>query len=77
MKAYETLENIAGADPAEIAERCRISLGSAKAVRAAAGIAMEDRRAHQQKMATGKSKRTPAGKGTGEALAAEAAPEYK
>jgi hypothetical protein len=38
---------------------------------------MEDRRAHQQKLATGKGKRTPAGKGTGEALAAEAAPEYE
>jgi hypothetical protein len=77
MKAYETLENIAGADPADIAERCRISPGSAKAVRAAAGLALEDRRSHQQKLATGKGKRTPAGKSAGEALAAEAAPEYR
>jgi excinuclease ABC subunit C len=77
MKAYETLENVAGADPAELAARCRISPAAARAVRAAAQLALEDRRAHQQSLATSRGKRaTAAGKGTGESLAAEAAPEY-
>jgi len=44
MKAYETIANIAAADPLEIAERCKISEGSARAVRAVAKLALEDRK---------------------------------
>ena len=50
MKAYENIDNIAAADPAELAERCRISEASAKAVRAAAKLALEDRKAGQKRL---------------------------
>jgi excinuclease ABC subunit C len=74
MKAYETIENIAAAAPAELAERCRITQSSAQAVCAAARLALADRTARQQQLATGRGKR--AGKGVAESLAAEAALEY-
>jgi len=84
MKAYENVENIAAADPAELAERCRIGQSAAKAVRAAARLALEDRESHRQKLTA----RPPAGppiekgrrpdKNAAESLAAEAAaPDYK
>jgi len=73
MKAYESIEAIAGAAPAEIAERCRISQAAARAVRAAAALALEDRKSVQQRM-TAKSRRQTS---TGAALAAEAAEEYR
>jgi len=44
MKAYETIANIAAADIAEMAERCKISEASARAVRACAKIALENRK---------------------------------
>jgi len=74
MKAYENIENIAAAAPAELAERCRITQSSAQAVCAAARLALEDRTARQQQLATGRGRR--ADKGVAESLAAEAAPEY-
>jgi excinuclease ABC subunit C len=74
MKAYETIENIAAAAPAELAERCRITQSAAQAVRAAARLALADRKANQQRLAAGRDRR--AGKGVAESLAAEAAPEY-
>jgi excinuclease ABC subunit C len=43
MKAYESIANIAAASPQEIAERCRISEASARAVRAVAKLALEKR----------------------------------
>jgi excinuclease ABC subunit C len=59
MKAYENLGNIAAADPAEIAERCRISQAAAKAVRAAAKLALEDRKAEVKRMsASGRNRRS-------------------
>jgi excinuclease ABC subunit C len=81
MKVFGSIDNIAQAEPSEIAERCRVSLESAKAVRAAARLSLEDRKAGQQRLATGSQKRTRAagvsGMGIGESLAAEAAePEY-
>jgi excinuclease ABC subunit C len=85
MKAFGSVENIAAADPANIAELCRVSLASAKAVRAAARLALEDRKAGQQRLASGSQKRSSGGLASGltsglslgEALAAEAAePEY-
>jgi excinuclease ABC subunit C len=72
MKAFETIEAIAGAQPLELAERCRISLAAAKAVRATAQLALEDRRARQQTLA----RRTRQSGSVGESLAAEAATEY-
>jgi excinuclease ABC subunit C len=50
MKAYETIANIAAADPLEIAERCKISEGSARAVRAVAKLALEDRVTEQERL---------------------------
>jgi excinuclease ABC subunit C len=78
MKAYENIENIAAADPAELAERCRISQSAAKAVRAAARLALEDRESKQRQLATGRGKRRDdrGGRGIGESLAAEAGPNY-
>jgi excinuclease ABC subunit C len=74
MKAFGTIEQIAKAAPPEIAELCRISLASAKAVRAAARLALEDRKANQQRLEAGGKKQSM---GPGESLAAEAAePEY-
>ncbi|GBU28582.1 excinuclease ABC subunit C [Treponema sp. R8-4-B8] len=42
MKAYESIANIAAADIKEIAERCRISESTARAVRAVAKLAKEE-----------------------------------
>ena len=42
MEAYESLAKIAATKPEEIAERCKLSEASAKAVRAAAKIALDD-----------------------------------
>jgi excinuclease ABC subunit C len=79
MKAYNNIENIAAADPAELAESCRISQSAAKAVCAAARLALDDR---QQRFAAGRGKRAgkTAATSLGESLAmeaAEAAPEYE
>jgi excinuclease ABC subunit C len=43
MKIYETINNIAAAAPEEIAERCRIPQAAARAVRACAKLALENR----------------------------------
>ncbi|MDR0289362.1 MAG: excinuclease ABC subunit C, partial [Treponema sp.] len=64
MKSYETIERIAAADAAELAERCRISRTAAQAVRAAAQSALKDRKLRRQQFS---------GKRTGESLAVEAA----
>jgi len=50
MKAYETIANIAAANPAEMAERCRISESSARAVRAVAKLALENRETELERM---------------------------
>jgi excinuclease ABC subunit C len=86
MKAYETIAGIAAADPAEIAERCRISAAAAKAVRAAARLALEDREAEQQRLNAGSGRRgktvsSRAGELARQALAddehaAESPPDY-
>jgi excinuclease ABC subunit C len=44
MKGYESIANIAAADPAEMAKRCKISEASARAVRACAKLALEERK---------------------------------
>ncbi|MCL2264779.1 MAG: excinuclease ABC subunit UvrC [Treponema sp.] len=43
MKAYESLANIASAEPKEMAERCRISEEAARAVRAVAKLHLAER----------------------------------
>ncbi|MDR2258758.1 MAG: excinuclease ABC subunit UvrC [Treponema sp.] len=72
MKAYIGVAAIAAAENAELAERCGISLGAAKAVRAAAKLALEDQETAKQRLAGGQSRgrRGPYSAG---ALAAEAA----
>jgi excinuclease ABC subunit C len=72
MKAYETIGNIAAADPAEMAERCGLSEAGARAVRAAAKLALEDRAAEQKRLGTGKNRRGKAGFSRAEDLAAQA-----
>jgi len=75
MKAFGSVENIAEADPASIAELCRISLENAKAVRAAARLALEDRKTNQRRLTAGapKSGGQKRSHSVGESLAAEAA----
>jgi len=84
MKAYGELEKIAAAEPLEMAEMCGISESAARAVRAAAALALEDQGVKARKIA---AKKAPASKRRGlqpgsaaaladEAFAAEDAPEY-
>jgi excinuclease ABC subunit C len=70
MKAYENIANIAAAEPAEMAERCRISEAAAKAVRAAAKLALQDREAGQKRLTAGKGRGRSGSSGAD--LAAEA-----
>ncbi|MDR0730724.1 MAG: excinuclease ABC subunit UvrC [Treponema sp.] len=53
MKVYENIANIAAAEPREIAERCRIGETAARAVRAAARLALEDSTAAKTRLAPG------------------------
>jgi excinuclease ABC subunit C len=64
MKSYETLEAIASAEIIDIAERCGISEQSARAVRAAVKLAIEDREAKKKRMANGKGRSLSPSKGT-------------
>jgi excinuclease ABC subunit C len=50
MKAYESIENIAAASPEELAERCKIGEAAARAVKAAAQLALEDRAAGKKRL---------------------------
>ncbi|GHV90366.1 UvrABC system protein C [Spirochaetia bacterium] len=50
MKVYENIGNIAAASPEELAEKCRISAGAARAVRAAAKLALEDQAAAKKRL---------------------------
>ncbi|MDR0452369.1 MAG: excinuclease ABC subunit UvrC [Treponema sp.] len=53
MEAFTSLEAIAAAAPEAIAEKCRLGLSAARAVRAAAGLALEDRAAAEKRLASG------------------------
>jgi excinuclease ABC subunit C len=89
MKAYAALPAIAAAAPEELADKCGISETAARAVRAAAQLALEDQAAAKTRLAAqGSRSRSPAAPGrktdpgeaypVGEAialLAAEAAEE--
>jgi excinuclease ABC subunit C len=57
MKAYENIGAIAAADPEEMAGRCRISVAAAKAARAAAKLAFEDREAERKRLSAGRGRR--------------------
>jgi excinuclease ABC subunit C len=82
MKVCETIDAVAAADPAELSEKCGISEKAAKAVRAAAKLALEDREAGKKRLSAaagrgGAALRGGAGKGEALAdLAAEEEPEY-
>jgi excinuclease ABC subunit C len=54
MKVFESIANIAAAEPQDIAERCRIGEAAARAVRAAAGLALEDSAAAKARLASGR-----------------------
>jgi excinuclease ABC subunit C len=54
MKVYENIDNIAAADPMEIAGRCGINEASARAVRAVAKNAVEDREDSIKRLNTGR-----------------------
>jgi hypothetical protein len=76
MKAYETLDAVAAADPAELAEKCGTGKAAAKAARAAAKLALENREAGKKRLSA-EAGRGGAGKGRLLAgLAAEEEPEY-
>jgi excinuclease ABC subunit C len=72
MKAYINVAAIAAADPAELADRCGLSQKAARAVRAAAKLALEDQAAAKERLARGQS-RARKGPHSAASLAAEAA----
>jgi excinuclease ABC subunit C len=87
MKIYGGLENIASAEPEDIAEKCGGGGTAARAVRAAARLALEDRAATKKKFAAQSKEEVARGRQklrprnavaalAGEASAAEDAPEY-
>ncbi|MDR2742947.1 MAG: excinuclease ABC subunit UvrC [Treponema sp.] len=88
MKAYGSLEAVAAAAPEELAGRCRLSEAAARAVRAAARLALEDREATKKRLDQGAGRSAPKktetlygdlnsrSAGTGAALAAEAGADY-
>jgi len=49
MRSYETLENIAAASLTEMSERCKISEDAARAVRAVAKLALEEKNTSRKK----------------------------
>jgi excinuclease ABC subunit C len=59
MKAYVTLPAIAAAPPGELADSCGISEAAARAVRAAAQLALEDRAATKTRLGNGPRSRAP------------------
>ena len=49
MKTYMNLDKIASSDPDEMSEKCKISVAAARAVRAAAKLALENQRTMKKK----------------------------
>jgi excinuclease ABC subunit C len=81
MKAYGSIEALAAAPAGDIAGRCGLSAAAARAVRAAAALALEDRKNAGKRLASpGRSRRRIYGDTAGAAdaatLAAEAAADY-
>ena len=75
IKEYESIDQIAVADPVALAGRCRISQASAQAVCAAARLALEDRKARRQRLTAKRGRHV--GTSLGDMLAAEASPDYE
>jgi hypothetical protein len=75
MEAFGGITAIAAAGAEEIAARCGISAAAARAVRAAAALALEDREAARKRLAVPGRRRRDAFSPA--ALAAEAAGEYE
>jgi excinuclease ABC subunit C len=71
MKTYQGIANIAAAPPGEIAERCGIGEASARAVRAAAQLALEDSADAKARLVAGRKRSSPRGARTA-GLAAQA-----
>ncbi|MDR2069890.1 MAG: excinuclease ABC subunit UvrC [Treponema sp.] len=59
MKAYGSLEALAAAAPEALAESCRLSETAARAVRAAAKLALEDRETAKKRFAQGAERSAP------------------
>jgi excinuclease ABC subunit C len=59
MKTYGSLEAIAAAPPEALAESCRLSETAARAVRAAAKLALEDREAAKKRFVRGAGRSAP------------------
>jgi excinuclease ABC subunit C len=81
MKTYGELEKIAAAEPENIAEKCGIAIAAARAVRAAARLALEDRDAKIKQFAAKSSLAAAALADAAaiadEAFAAETPPDYE
>jgi excinuclease ABC subunit C len=73
MRAYESIDGVAAAEAAELAARCGVSLKAAKAVRAAARLALENRDAAARRLASGRRGWYDTEDSPAAALAAEAA----
>jgi hypothetical protein len=73
MKFYENIAAIAAAEPDEMAARCGISAAAARAVRAAARLALENRVTQQKRLNSGGRRNAGGAKTSGAGLAAEAA----
>jgi excinuclease ABC subunit C len=76
MKAYGSLPAIAAANPQDLAERCGVSEAAARAVRAAAKLALEDQKAAQDRLKAGQGRAYTAGKSVSLLAAEAAAPDY-
>jgi excinuclease ABC subunit C len=59
MKTYESIANLAAADPRDIAERCRVNETAARAVRAAARLSLENSAAATTRLASGRRRSSP------------------
>jgi excinuclease ABC subunit C len=59
MRAYQSLEAIASADPVELAARCRLGESIAQAIVSTAKITLADRAADAQRLASGRRRGSP------------------
>jgi excinuclease ABC subunit C len=75
MRAYEGIAGIAAAPAREIAERCGISESSARAVRAAAKLALEDSASAKTRLAAGRKRSSRQSFRTADLAARALAPE--
>ena len=77
MKTYGDLEKIAAAIPEDMAEKCGITAAAARAIRAAAALALEDQDARKKKLSPRLRSKDNAAALADEAIAAEEPPEYE